>query len=313
MNKPTQNSPLFMPKNEEELSTIESHVQSVLKNKIDINLTTKRKNKLRDLTCSLAGFNNGYQQLRTYWNDIIDESGVLFDVLQNALKNKSSNIRINDKNEKALIYLNINKHIKLERIIDSGQSKEIYNELYFINKNNNDSGFFEIYFGNYKYRIHINEIPTKNNISDFILKIEALEKPILPLNQIGLNNISKLKESLKKESGLIVVGGILESGKKDTLKSILNEVKENDDYNKNTVSFGEIRCFDDIKKIFNSINENKLVIASVHTNSLFGIVKRLECLSDGIIDINKYLICAVSQYLIPKKCSMCDGEKMYSL
>ena len=68
MNKITPKTPLFKINNKEDLLVAQNHIQKTLKEKININFTKKRENKLKDLTCSLAGYNNGYQQLKEYWD-----------------------------------------------------------------------------------------------------------------------------------------------------------------------------------------------------------------------------------------------------
>lgn len=55
------------PRNEYDLSLLEKKTHQILLKTLDINLTKKRANKLRDITCVLAGFPNGYQQLQSFW------------------------------------------------------------------------------------------------------------------------------------------------------------------------------------------------------------------------------------------------------
>jgi hypothetical protein len=57
------------PQNETELVVLEKQTQAILFKTLDVNLTKKRANKLRQITCELAGFPNGYQQLLAYWNN----------------------------------------------------------------------------------------------------------------------------------------------------------------------------------------------------------------------------------------------------
>jgi type II secretory ATPase GspE/PulE/Tfp pilus assembly ATPase PilB-like protein len=65
----TPENSLFFPENEKQLSLMEKHVQESLASQLNINLTSKKANKLRDITCVLAGFSGGYQQLKEYWED----------------------------------------------------------------------------------------------------------------------------------------------------------------------------------------------------------------------------------------------------
>ena len=56
-----------VPRNEAELIEIEKKTHAILLKTLDINLTKKRSEKLRNITCSFLGFPNGYQQLLSHW------------------------------------------------------------------------------------------------------------------------------------------------------------------------------------------------------------------------------------------------------
>jgi hypothetical protein len=73
------------PQNETELAILEKKTQHILLKTLDVNITKKRAEKLRQITCELAGFPNGYQQLLAYWNNnqpqIINDTNTLKSVL----------------------------------------------------------------------------------------------------------------------------------------------------------------------------------------------------------------------------------------
>lgn len=54
---------LYIPANDQELAQIEAQVQEALSSTMDFSL--KKPEKLRELTCRILGFPNGYQQLKT--------------------------------------------------------------------------------------------------------------------------------------------------------------------------------------------------------------------------------------------------------
>jgi len=58
------------PRNEEELVALEKETQQLLLKTLDINFTRKRSEKLREITCVFAGFPNGFQQIKKYWENL---------------------------------------------------------------------------------------------------------------------------------------------------------------------------------------------------------------------------------------------------
>ena len=58
------------PRNEEELVALEKETQQLLLKTLDINFTRKRSEKLREITCVFAGFPNGFQQIKKYWESL---------------------------------------------------------------------------------------------------------------------------------------------------------------------------------------------------------------------------------------------------
>jgi hypothetical protein len=55
------------PRNDAELDALTKHLNHVNKNHINISLSAKKSNKLRDYACALAGFKGGYQALLSHW------------------------------------------------------------------------------------------------------------------------------------------------------------------------------------------------------------------------------------------------------
>ena len=105
------------PQNETELVVLEKQTQAILFKTLDVNLTKKRANKLRQITCELAGFPNGYQQLLAYWHN--NQTQVINDV--HTLKSVLA------KREGLIVFfsdtlsLNQNATSLMERVMGSGK------------------------------------------------------------------------------------------------------------------------------------------------------------------------------------------------
>lgn len=97
----TPENPLFFPENEHQLSLLEKHFQESLASQLNINLTEKRANKLRDITCVFAGFPGGYQQLKEHWEPEAsnDHNNHFLSICEDAVSDGFSKLEITRKSD----------------------------------------------------------------------------------------------------------------------------------------------------------------------------------------------------------------------
>ena len=335
MNKPTPQKPLFVPKNEDELSIIEKHIQLTLKDNININITSRRANKLRNLTCCLAGFPNGYQQLKTYWNknenNILDNS-FLLELLRSAINNNSEHLVISANNDSYSVFLRKNGMLQLERKFDCKNNnkiteltKNLKNVLKINDIENGTNFYFNIELNKTQYRLRVSSLICINNKIHINIKITNMDKEILNINELGITKVNNLKESLKLKGKIILVSGITGSGKTTTVSAMTQEFIKNKKQNPTTkhnknennvlinnipdfVNIGEIITQEDALAAIQSANNGSLVISTIHSGSVNGAIIRFNLLSGIKKNISNKICCVVAQALIGKKCSMCEGE-----
>lgn len=316
MKKLTPQTPLFKINNKEELLVAQNHIQKTLKEKININFTKKRENKLKDLTCSLAGYNNGYQQLKEYWNEKKPFKSSLFsEIVISAVDLDADDFYLTQKDDFIEVYFKIKGKAILERKI----KKESFEKDSLIAdfKNQSTERDSENHFENYiinltikNQKINLNILITDKNDVNIHVSLKNLTKMIPDIRDLGFSDVSKLKMIINQNKGFILVGGTVSSGRDTTISSIIQEVssKPSEYGNKKILKIGEIRNKEDIINGINLIKEGFLVLASIHAGSLYGSIIRLNLISETDNDISNYVSGIIHQKLIMKNCSMCLGQ-----
>lgn len=314
MNKITPKKPLFKINNKEDLLVAQNHIQKTLKEKININFTKKRENKLKDLTCSLAGYNNGYQQLKEYWEVESPFKCSLFsEIVVSAVDLDADNFYLVQKDDFIEVYFRIKGKSILERKIpkDSFERISLIADLKSKTIELDSENNFENYIINLtvkNQKINLNILITDKD--DFNVNLKNLTKMIPDIRNLGFSDISKLKMIINQNKGFILVGGTVSSGRETTISSIIQEVSSNlSEYgNKKILKIGEIRNKEDIIKGINLIKEGFLVLASIHTNSLYNSIIRLNLISEMDRDLSNYISGIIYQKLIMQNCNMCLGQ-----
>lgn len=274
-------------------------------------------------------------------NDYSDDLLSLDDILNKAIHNKHKTIRIEPLDDKLLIYTNLagmrinlkqHKFDKYNSIIDK------LSKLSGLNILDHSSGLlegcFNFLFDHRIVKIELTVIPSKFGI-DICLEIFDPLTPFLTLDELNISDIDKWKKSLTHKTGICLIGGGFSSGAFTTLKSTIYEInsvsKKNislicdkkseflyhslniDLYNKHDDT-SDIVFIDDIKSketvnYLMKVSKTKLVVATVHSNYLWGVLNRLRDLG-GIefSDFNGSLRSVLCQNLVLSTCYHCKAN-----
>ena len=159
-------------------------------------------------------------------------------------------------------------------------------------------------------KINLNILITDKDDFNINVNLKNLTKMIPDIRNLGFSDISKLKMIINQNKGFILVGGTVSSGRETTISSIIQEVSSNlSEYgNKKILKIGEIRNKEDVIKGINLIKEGFLVLASIHTNSLYNSIIRLNLISEMDRDLSNYISGIIYRKLIMQNCNMCLGQ-----
>ncbi|PAF44646.1 ATPase, T2SS/T4P/T4SS family [Helicobacter sp. 11S02629-2] len=184
------------------------------------------------------------------------------------------------------------------------------------------------------------------NGESIVLRLPSLKTKDFSFKDLGLDAkfIELLKDSLQAKSGLILISGPTGSGKTTTLytcleyinkgtkkivtiedpieKEIANisqcEVKENFGFevalkyvlrqDPDVIMIGEIRDKETLALALRAALSGHLVLASIHSSSVFSTIQRLRNLGAKKYILKATLRLFVSQRLLMTKCLECEGE-----
>lgn len=253
----TPENPLFIPQNDQVLSEMEKHVQATLGSQLNMNITSRRANKLRDLTCALAGFSGGYQQLKKHWENQSqgeEQKGLLWDLLLSALNRNSSMLEILQTVDGYKCNNFIDGKYIMDREVGEKDSEQ-YHELVksaqklpmtFKGHDLNSTG--EIKIGQETVILRMAYLITASGFGSINIKILKLNKSDAPvrledmgysaeaisalkalpenkdsIDDIGITSIEGYKELLSKKSGIILTCGLAGSGKTTTERLLADQ------------------------------------------------------------------------------------------
>lgn len=329
MTKFIETSPLFFPSNQTEFEHSEKHIQHVLKTKLDINLTSKRANKLRDITAAFAGFENGYQQIKTYWNDNnkLPEDDTFKKIFLSAEKHNSDYISIMENQESIEVLIKVHGSYTTERIINKNKSGTLIKYLKeWLGK---PTSFKEFIVNDNLYLLRLNAIDASNASGEagrnFIVTIK--KQRVYSGNEELNFDVEKIVNKISKfDKGLFLFSGVVNSGKSTTMKAVFSKLPTKTYANEEPESTSlpsesllkikeimrktpEVICFTEIRtkeQAFNAIEAVKkgvIIIATIHASNA---VARLETMLG--FDCTEYIGGVISQKMIRPKCKMCSAK-----
>jgi general secretion pathway protein E len=279
----------------------------------------------------------------TYIEEFLDE------LLEYALLKKCSDIHFETSFESLIIRFRIDGVLKIFFNFD----KQLYymlssiiklvSKLDITERRRPQDGRFSISMGNKEIDFRVSTMPTINGES-IVLRILDQYHTQPQISNLGFDSIhfEKLKESIKKSNGLILVTGPTGSGKSTTLYSILKELNQNDrkiitiedpvEYQlkgvqqiavnqeigltfnevlKNVlrqdpdiIMIGEIRDKESLSIALQASLTGHLVLSTLHTNDSISTLNRLYDLDAKPFLIASTLRAIISQRLVAKCCCL---------
>ena len=318
----------YIPANKKEFLLAQNNVRSALAKHLDINLSSKRKNKLRDITATILGFENGYQQLKNQLSETIDP---FLDIMHTAIKLNAEAIHLSLNND----FLDINLKLKegnavRERLLEAPYSLDFIESIKI--KTQNFKSRYSFTLGKIEYLVSpIVSKPSENEVLSLSLRLKSTEnKDYLNLQ----NDAEYISEAiLQYESGIFLFSGVAASGRSITLLKVMQKLSKKhgtelstrritNEYdnsnltdeelfsilmrtNPEIVCIGEIRDSVSAKAAIRASEKGAIVLGTIHASGILGAMEQMTIKAQQ--DISMHIKGGIHQMLFRRKCQNCLG------
>lgn len=345
----TAQNPLFSLSDEKSLSIAEEQVKQALSKHLDINLTAKKTNKLREIVCQVAGYEGGYQQLKSHWEQKAPAGPeeTLIMIMLEQIKLGATHFRFEKAHNGFLLetYLNGHKNIKMYDGSNCGVGyqgiRSVLNKDQALRDKENETKTSIFH----KMKTYDRFVPYVEYGDDYFtidlgVNFEFSE-PIFKLHQLGITKLEQFKHQLHQSTGLMLIAGEKFNGRSTTLEAakyefMLHHLKETGEYpdirvmwktnhldeaaltnfiiqKPDLIIIDQDISYVNTKLIFKMLDAGLKVIMKSKSHSSTKVVKQLYNLGINQEAINTHLKAILVQKLFSKPCGKCNACEPRSL
>ena len=234
----------------------------------------------------------------------------------------------------------IAEHNKIVAIIKSKCGIDI------AEKRIDQDGQFQIEYNGKKIELRVLSVPSSHKRESVVLRILDPDQVETNLDALGISHVEEWRKGLSNKFGLCIIGGETGSGKTTTLNSSIREIDrfkkkiftiedpvEFDipnvaqiTVNYNTgmdfpramksclrgdpdiIILGEVRDEETARTMIKAAETGHMVVATIHTGHLRGIISRLRDLGINKTELVDILRCVMIQSLVRVPCKSCNGS-----